>query len=175
MVLDYLKQKGMHNAVAELMDNIAAQSKDSSQKVDEKESHSPGKKNARERFLEEAEKARVQRTLLTKTTEGGFGYDHDSAWPVVEWGIPDTEKLHRRFHSLPPPTELQQWIGRSSAERVVRQVVLQNFEQRSSTNHADFTFLVASGHVRSGKTRTGIETPRIVQNFCEELTSKNIA
>ena len=93
MVLDYLKQKGMHNAVAELMKNIASESKESSQKVDEKESESdsPGKKNARERFLEEDEKARAQRTLLTKTTGGGYGYDRDSAWPVVQWGIPDTE------------------------------------------------------------------------------------
>ena len=151
--LEYLKKKGMHNAVAQVMNTIAAESKESSQKeIDEKESHSPGETNARERFLQE---------------------DDDKA--RAEWGIPDTENLQRRFHSLPPPTEPQQWIGRSSAERVVSEVVLQNFHQRLSTNHADFTFLVASGHVRSGKTRTGMETPRIVQNFCEaELTRKNV-
>ena len=71
--LEYLKKKGMHNAVAQVMNTIAAESKESSQKVDEKESHSPGETNARERFLQENDdKARA------------------------EWGKPDTKNLQRR-------------------------------------------------------------------------------
>ncbi|KAL7578371.1 hypothetical protein ACA910_012773 [Epithemia clementina (nom. ined.)] len=86
LVLDFLKHKGMHDAAAELMKKIEAESKNDSERKD-----SETQKSARERFLEEDEKLRAQRTLLTKTTGGGYGYDRDAAWPVVQWGIPDTE------------------------------------------------------------------------------------
>jgi hypothetical protein len=43
---------------------------------------------------------------------------------------------------------------------------------RTSNEHRPFKFLVASGHVRSGKTRSGAETPRLVEELCSELSTK---
>ena len=88
LVLDYLKQKGMHHAASELMKKIESEKGTGEEG---KDSETSGTKSARERFLEEDEKVRASRTLLTKTTGGGYGYDRDSVWPVVQWGIPDTE------------------------------------------------------------------------------------
>ncbi|CAJ1936996.1 unnamed protein product, partial [Cylindrotheca closterium] len=62
---------------------------------------------------------------------------------------------------------LSGWVGREEAKNQVEGVVRRNFGQRMSTDHGDFAFLVATGHVRSGKTRTGIEVPDIVKNFCD--------
>jgi hypothetical protein len=47
-------------------------------------------KSIRVRLEEEDELNRAQRSLLTKSTGGGYGYDLDSAWPIVQWGIPDS-------------------------------------------------------------------------------------
>lgn len=81
--------------------------------------------------------------------------------------------MRRKYHSLPPPGEPQCWVGRRETEAVVQRVAHQNYERRQSANHADFTYLIASGHVRSGKTRTGIETPRIVKDLCAQESKKS--
>jgi hypothetical protein len=43
----------------------------------------------KERLEQEDAISRNQRTLLTKSTGGGYGYDRDATWQVVQWGIPD--------------------------------------------------------------------------------------
>jgi hypothetical protein len=48
--------------------------------------------------------------------------------------------------------------------------MLPNLFSRKTIDHGGFTFLVASGHVLSGKTRTGIETPRLVGKMCSEVS-----
>ena len=83
--------------------------------------------------------------------------------------------LQRKFHTLPPPDEPQIWIGRDEAEKQVRSIAFSNFISRRSSDHAKFSYLVASGHVRSGKTRTGIETPRIVKDVCAEIAGNQFA
>ncbi|KAL3926898.1 MAG: hypothetical protein SGBAC_013293 [Bacillariaceae sp.] len=83
--------------------------------------------------------------------------------------------LQRKFHTLPPPLEPQNWIGRDQAEAQVHRIASQNFIERRSSDHASFSYLVASGHVRSGKTRTGIEAPRIVKKFCASLADHRLA
>ena len=86
------------------------------------------------------------------------------SWDLTQ----DFSEMARRYHTLPPPDQPQQWIGRADAEEEIRLVASNNFGQRTSTDHADFAFLVASGHVRSGKTRSGYETPRIVGHLCSQ-------
>ena len=88
LVLDFLKKRGMDQAAIDLSHKLDERiAKDQGQNLAEIERS----KNPRQKFLEEEEKMRASRTLLAKTTGGGFGYDRDSAWPVVQWGIPDTE------------------------------------------------------------------------------------
>lgn len=109
-VLDYLKSKGMGNAVLELAKilNEKYKSKEGSPKqatgekketiepndvlsTDQaKESTESSNKSSQERLEEEESLNRAQRTLLWKSTGGSYGYDRDSAWPIVQWGIPDT-------------------------------------------------------------------------------------
>jgi hypothetical protein len=42
-------------------------------------------------------------------------------------------------------------------------------------DHGTFTVLVASGHVGSGKTRIGMETPRLVSESCKEIGNADFA
>jgi WD40 repeat protein len=49
---------------------------------------------------------RNQRTVLTKATGGGFGYDRDAAAPIVQWGVPDnTAILRQEADKTPKPRE----------------------------------------------------------------------
>ena len=73
VVLDYLRKKGMGGAVLELTSR-------------EDSPTTPRK------VLERAdEQYRNQRSILSKLTGGGFGYDRDTAWPLVHWGMPEVE------------------------------------------------------------------------------------
>eukprot|EP00978_Attheya_sp_CCMP212_P041671 scaffold241961_cov28-Attheya_sp.AAC.1 len=64
--------------------------------------------------------------------------------------------------------EPAQLRGRELACGSVKLVATNNCLQRTTTDHGAFTFLTAAGHVRSGKTRMGIETPRLIQEECIE-------
>jgi hypothetical protein len=66
-------------------------------------------------------------------------------------------------------------LGRVMACEVVKSVARSNFESRISSDHGTFSFLVSAGHVRSGKTRMGIETPRLVQEECMSLFNQHFA
>jgi WD40 repeat protein len=53
----------------------------------------------KEKLEAEDEATRIQRTILTKSTGGGFGYDRDAAAPIAQWGVPDNVALLRRASS----------------------------------------------------------------------------
>lgn len=73
VVLDFLRKKGMGGAVLEL----------TQESVDTKVT-------TKREILERAdEHYRNQRSILSKLTGGGFGYDRDTAWPVLQWGMPE--------------------------------------------------------------------------------------
>jgi len=98
-VMDYLKSKGMGKALMELTQKI----KEEQQQQQEKETP-PGAsasgtetsssevvpKITREQLESAEENARTQRTVLVKSTGGGFGYDRDAAAPIAMWGVPDS-------------------------------------------------------------------------------------
>jgi WD40 repeat protein len=104
-VLNYLRKKGLGSAALELTSILKQQ-----QQSGKEASSTPGaasasdvekevlldddadeqNKSARERLEEEDLISRNQRTILSKSTGGGYGYDRDAAWPVAQWGVPDT-------------------------------------------------------------------------------------
>jgi hypothetical protein len=66
----------------------------------------------------------------------------------------------------------KKYIGREAAIIAIKDVARENFMLRTKNGHAYFTFLAASSQVLCGKTRTGIETSRLVQEVCSELAMK---
>ena len=95
-VLEYLRQRGMAAAVLELQEKLK-QTHDQSSSLDTntKESNqittpTVERTSLKEQLEQEDAVARNQRTILTKATGGGFGYDRDAAAPIVQWGVPDT-------------------------------------------------------------------------------------
>jgi hypothetical protein len=115
-VLEYLRQKGMGNAVVELsrilhekVDASTNETKEMEENRDNRmdidaASTSPVNKDQqqgqnqtiRQRLEADEFASCVQRSILTKSTGGGYGYDRDSAWPLLAWGIPEID---------PPTTE----------------------------------------------------------------------
>ncbi|OEU20606.1 WD40 repeat-like protein [Fragilariopsis cylindrus CCMP1102] len=83
-VLEYLKSKGMGNAVLQLTQKI----KEDQQPASTSKSASSSR-ITREQLESEDETARAQRTVLIKSTGGGYGYDRDAAAPIAQWGVPD--------------------------------------------------------------------------------------
>jgi transcription initiation factor TFIID subunit 5 len=77
-VIQYLKKKGLGTAALELEQLVQGANKTS-------------EKGTRERLQLEDATTRNQRSLLTKSTGSGYyGYDRDSCWPIVQWGVPDS-------------------------------------------------------------------------------------
>ena len=68
--------------------------------------------------------------------------------------------------SVDPKSEPGKLLGRSAACQEIMTVAVNNCTQRNTTDHAEFSFLVAAGHVQSGKTRMGIEVPGLVEHAC---------
>ncbi|GKY92626.1 hypothetical protein MPSEU_000232700 [Mayamaea pseudoterrestris] len=74
LVIDYLKKKGLGTAAVQLEQQLLAATASSHERLQ----------------LEDAQ-SRNQRSLITKSTGSGYyGHDRDSAWPIVQWGVPDT-------------------------------------------------------------------------------------
>ena len=74
-VLSYLRKRGLGSAALELTKIIRASNVEP--------------ETRRERMdMEEAE-SRAQRTLLARSTGGGYGYDQDGSAQVPQWGVPD--------------------------------------------------------------------------------------
>ena len=70
--------------------------------------------------------------------------------------------------SVDPRSEPSTLLGRSAACEAIKQVAINNCTQRCSSDHGVFSFLIAAGHVRSGKTRMGTETPRLIEQACQQ-------
>ncbi|KAG7356788.1 WD repeat-containing protein [Nitzschia inconspicua] len=91
-VLEYLKSKGMSNAVLELTEKLKTEPKKESGSEVTPAGATPTPERLgqlREQLETEDEVARSQRTTLSKVTGGGFGYDLDAAVPIAQWGVPD--------------------------------------------------------------------------------------
>ena len=78
-VLEYLRKKGMGTAALELSE-ILKQRKPGASAADNEKAAALAKEQ-----MEEEER----KSILTKATGGGYGYDRDAAAPVVQWGVPD--------------------------------------------------------------------------------------
>jgi hypothetical protein len=85
------------------------------------------------------------------------------------WDLSKLAALRHQSHPLEPEDTVE-FIGRETACDVISKVAASNFTNRASEDHAGHTFLVASGHIRSGKTRAGIETPRLVNEMCSKIS-----
>lgn len=105
-VLDYLKNKGLGSAVMELTNLL----KRDTTTANETSSATPVAKSTRERLAEDDAVVRTQRHLLTKSTGGGYGYDRDAAWPVVQWGIPDSTSTAGRAKKAMGAEEAQAYL-----------------------------------------------------------------
>ena len=72
-VLAYLQKKGLASAALDLRNLLTKQAEST----------------PRQQLEQEDAVARTQRSLLSKSTGGGYGYDRDAAWYVVQWGVPE--------------------------------------------------------------------------------------
>jgi WD40 repeat protein len=142
-VLDYLKSKGMGSAVLELQTRLKGNN--SNNKEDAASTTTPTRPSsiitpktpqttqALKLELEQEDAiARNQRTILTKSTGGGYGYDRDAAVPVVQWGVPDSmppaapavasssrdhnKDHHKKQQQQPPPLLLTKQLGIQEAQ-----------------------------------------------------------
>eukprot|EP00531_Pseudo-nitzschia_arenysensis_P000593 CAMPEP_0116141058 /NCGR_PEP_ID=MMETSP0329-20121206/14181_1 /TAXON_ID=697910 /ORGANISM="Pseudo-nitzschia arenysensis, Strain B593" /LENGTH=1062 /DNA_ID=CAMNT_0003636219 /DNA_START=151 /DNA_END=3339 /DNA_ORIENTATION=- len=97
-VLEYLKSKGMGKAVMELTQKIKQEQEKRSSAAATAAAPKPTSssttttipKITRQKLEAEEETARTQRTILVKSTGGGYGYDRDAAAPIAMWGVPDS-------------------------------------------------------------------------------------
>lgn len=105
-VLEYLRKKGLGSAALELTNLLKDQPPQGGGGTSSEggDTGQPPPKSARERLEEEDLISRNQRSVLSKTTGGGYGYDRDAAWPIAQWGVPDTGRENL-------PTEVQGRVG----------------------------------------------------------------
>jgi hypothetical protein len=87
------------------------------------------------------------------------------------WNLDNLATMLQREKKPLPTGTPEEYIGRNSAIDAIQSAAMENFRHRTSKEHTDFTFLVASGHILSGKTRSGIETPRLVEELCSKLST----
>lgn len=91
-VLDYLKAKGMGNAMLELEAKLTKELSDLTSDTDPNNPQAVDQKNMMElkkKLEHEEDVHRHSQMMLHKSTGGGFGYDRDAAAPIVQWGIPN--------------------------------------------------------------------------------------
>lgn len=131
-VLDYLKSKGMGSAVLELQSKLKPNStnsdnnnhKDDTMKVTTptKAATSQTTQALKLELEQEDAVARNQRTILSKSTGGGYGYDRDAAVPVVQWGVPDSmppssgDSKDSKNKQQSPPLLLTKQLGIQEAQ-----------------------------------------------------------
>lgn len=90
-VLEYLKSKGMGKAVMELTQKIKEeQEKGTKTTPTAVEAAAAPKTITRETLDADEKTAQTERSILVKSTGGGYGYDRDSAVPIALWGVPDS-------------------------------------------------------------------------------------
>lgn len=135
-VLEYLRSKGLYQAALELNTKLS-QEKQSSTSKDKQGgsgsgSGSTGKDNdtnndssstttgvIRERLEQEEEQNRAQRSLMTRATGGGYGYERDDVMHVVKWGIPDTHNNNLTTTALATESKDPKMIGSVDAETFI--------------------------------------------------------
>ena len=83
------------------------------------------------------------------------------------WDLQEALRLPLKLQPSTVQDEPAELLGRSQARQTIENVAVSNCMNRRSTDHGSFSFLIAAGHVRSGKTRMGIETPGIVEQVCK--------
>ena len=86
IVLEYLRSKGLYQAALEVNRRIQQESKDKETEQQEKSATN----TVRDRLEQEDEESRAQRSLLTRSTGGGYGYERDDIWHIVKWGVGDS-------------------------------------------------------------------------------------
>ena len=74
-VLSFLRKRGLGSAALELEKVIRASGGET--------------ESSRGRLEMEEAESRAQRTLLSRSTGGGYGYDQDGSAQVPQWGVPD--------------------------------------------------------------------------------------
>jgi len=86
-VLKYLRYKGLYQAALELNRKIQLETKQ-----DKKPQEESATTTVRDRLEQEDEETRAHRSLMTRATGGGYGYERDEIWHVVKWGVPDANE-----------------------------------------------------------------------------------
>lgn len=81
-VLEYLRKKGMGTAALKLSQILKDHNEGGSSGGDGTDEKTSTLANEQ---MEEEER----KSVLTKATGGGYGYDRDAAAPVIQWGVPD--------------------------------------------------------------------------------------
>lgn len=102
-VLEYLRKKGLGSAALELQQKI------------ESDRGSTREKTTREKLEDDDNLNRIQRSLLTKSSGGSYGYDRDAAWPIIQWGVPDT---NLSTQSIPTATATATATGATATSAV---------------------------------------------------------
>jgi len=117
-VLEYLKSKGMGKAMMELTQKIKEEQGGSPAKPTTTSTPTAVPKITREKLEAEEETARTQRTILVKSTGGGYGYDRDAAAPIAMWGVPDSLVVNKEnAPSASPKGGRQRWAAGRMGER----------------------------------------------------------
>ena len=126
-VLEYLKSKGMGKAVLELTQRIKQEQEDpggsepaSSTTPASAPSIPVVPKITREKLEAEEETLRTQRSVLVKSTGGGYGYDRDAAAPIAQWGVPDSlvvNKDNAPNAAVAAKSGRQRWAAGKMGER----------------------------------------------------------
>jgi len=88
------------------------------------------------------------------------------------WILDNLGTIRRREKEPLPIRTPKKYIGREAAISAIQNVAKENFTRRREIGDKYLTFLVASGHGRNGKTRAGIETSRLVEEMCSDLSTK---
>lgn len=109
-VLNYLRKRGMGYAVLELS------------RIVRERHHKQTPLSSRSQLELDDTVARNKRTLLSRTTGGGFGYDADGAPSIAQWGVPDTladGKSGDPPLALSETSSLSERLGRDEARAYV--------------------------------------------------------
>lgn len=124
-VLEYLKSKGMGKAVMELTEKIKQEGTSKNAATAAAATPKPTTttttkttipKITRATLEAEEETARTQRTILVKSTGGGYGYDRDAAAPIAMWGVPDSLVVNKD-NAPSAKSGRQKWAAGNMGER----------------------------------------------------------
>ena len=148
VVLDYLRSKGLTSAALEF---------EKSMNEEHAGSGNTASKTEKTTIEKEEEEAKAAKSFITKSTGGGYGYDKDSGWPVLHWGIHDVSKnpqnigVQEARNYLNGLTSLQLWV-----------LSLPEDGRQSSSNQAQNQDMIAN-------TRKMVEDKAPIQDLIQTL------